>query len=131
MIYCTRCYWRPRCRPWQMTSVTSISTADMVRRFSTCLNTVVTTGTASQYLVVVHSIGCHWSPRYRRCLMACFTSVRGSYMSRRFTACLYTIVTTETGSYDLRVVDSISSNWYPRCWTRQVAGITGIGGINM
>ena len=52
-------------------------------------------------------------------------------MIKRFTTGCSAIVTTYTGTNDITVVYCISSHWRPWRRARLMAGITGIGGVDM
>ena len=66
---------------------------NMVRGFAGCNDIVVTTGTGSKHLRVIHRVGCNRCPKRREFLMTGVTQVGGTNMRRGFTTGIGAIVT--------------------------------------
>ena len=63
--------------------------------------------------------------------MAGITGITGSNVCRTSTTGNRALVTTEAGTNDMAMIDRSDGDRYPRCWSRCVAGIAGVGAVNM
>ena len=63
--------------------------------------------------------------------MAGITGVGAVNVTTGFTARNCSVVTTRTRTDDMTVINSAGLNWSPRCRSRLVTGITGVGAINV
>ena len=131
MINCSRCNRRPEIRPRCMASITDITGVNVIDTLATGNGSVVTAGAGSQHLRMVYGCVGHWYPWRGTGLMAGITGITGSNVCRTSTTGNRALLTTEAGTNDMAMIHGSDSDRYPGRWSRCVAGIAGVGAVNM
>ena len=106
-----RCPWS---RPWCMAGITQVTAVNMAGTLARGRAAIVATTAGSDYLIVVHSAGCHRAPgRELRLTMAGLAHIGTVDVSRALARSDGTIVTARTGSHDLIVIYGTGCNRCP------------------
>lgn len=114
-----------------MAGFTYIGGIDVAGGFTTGGGAIVTTETGADYLIMIHCIGGHRCPGCRTRQVAGVTRIGAIDMVGRFSTGNRAVVTTGAGANHMAMIHRARLYWCPRCRSRLVAGITGVGRINV
>ena len=131
VIHCVVSDGCPGCWPNLMAGITGICAVDMIDGLATGNHIVMATHTGTNDMGVIHSCVRYGYPGCGSWLMTGITGIRAIDVAGRFSGRRCSVVTTETGAYNFIMIYSIRRHRRPRCREYRMAGIAGVGGINM
>ena len=114
-----------------MTGIAVICGVRMVTWFALRNHVVVATCTGANHLGVVNGAGLNRGKRYWPRLMTGIACICRVNMVARLTNCNRAVMTTEAGANHLCVINRVAGHRCPACREHIVAGVTGVGCINM
>lgn len=114
-----------------MASITNIRRINMCRRLAAGDCSIMAADTSTDHLRVIHRTHRNGYPGVRRRQMTSVADIRGVDMACTLARSNNPIVTTGAAANHLAMIHRRRNNRSPRGWPRLVAGITGIGRVNM